>query len=233
MKFIKKNNNKQMGPFFYIVLVLSLTLLLSLISGSILAKVLLKDSNVKTKSIEENNSQDVSSDNNTGNTYTYIAIQGGLFKEPENADKIIVMLSKYGEPFISKEEDNNRVLLGIFTEENYNSLKTILDEEKIANSKMTFEIANDNICNQEISEIVDAYLQILNKASEEEIEAIKTDEFKAWVSSLEKVDDDFEYYSILEELKDNCSNLKETINKEEVSSYYLELYKISLNFKNK
>ena len=85
----------------------------------------------------------------------YIAIQGGLYKVKKNADATINILSGFGSPFIITEQDKiTRVLLGIYTEEEAIKEMKILSDNNIANSEMTYEIPQSDLCDEEIVEII-------------------------------------------------------------------------------
>ena len=62
---------------------------------------------------------------NPSNKYIkFIAVQGGIYKDKNNADAQKNLLSSYGIPFSIVDSDKTRVCIGVYTDEN---AKQIMD----------------------------------------------------------------------------------------------------------
>ena len=155
----------------------------------------------------------------------YIAIQGGLYKEKEHADENKKILSNYGNPFIITEANKDvRVLLGIYLEDEATTQIKILSDKKIEISKMTFEIPQLDLCDIEITEILNGYFQIISNASDKKVRSVGTADFKKWCMALKVVDDSSKNIGILKDLKNNANNLPEMISKDKLSDIYIYIY---------
>lgn len=76
-----------------------------------------------------------------------------------------------------------------------------LTDNKIDNSKVTFIMNKKDLCDAEISEIITAYIKVVNKLSEKDVKSVKTEEIKKWMSSLDKVDKNSSNIKTLNNLK--------------------------------
>lgn len=171
------------------------------------------------------NSNAVQNDEKLGK---FIAVQGGIYKDKNNAEQEKNLLKQYGIPFSITEQDKTRVLLGIYNEETGKNIVTSLTEQKVDNSKMMFSVDEDSTCNTQIVELVNAYIQVLNKMSEKNVEAVQTSELKKWSISLEKVKDG-KNLNALNEIKSYINKLPDKISKDKVEGSYIYVY----NFLNK
>ncbi|MFA6941351.1 MAG: SPOR domain-containing protein [Clostridiaceae bacterium] len=212
-----------------IFLILFLSLVLSYILGTILAKGLVKDKSISIDNFKINQQTDTSK--NT--SYKYIVIQGGLFKNKDNANKVFEKLKPYGAPFIIEENESYRVLLGFFTETKGEAIKGKMNKDNVANSKIVYEIKGDNLCDQEIGKVIDGLIQIEENLVSDNISAVKTDEFKKWVKELKQIDSSSKNYKSLNDLKSLVNNMGDKITKGELEKYNKSIYQVSGSFKSK
>lgn len=212
---------------------LIMILILSFLIGSIFFKLFIKDSSmIKT----EGNAIETKVDNNKNNNlkesiisktnFKYMAIQGGMFGNEAGVEKTKGQLSSYGNPFVINDDKYKRVFLGIYTEEGAKAIINTLNTNKVSNSSMKFEIKINNLCDMEISEILNGYIQVLGKLSEKNVKAIQTQDFKNWCKSLEAVDEKSSNIKILNELKDRVSKLPNELNKDKTAENYIFIYSI-------
>jgi hypothetical protein len=155
----------------------------------------------------------------------YIAIQGGMFEKVENAERSKSSLSVYGNPFTIQEQNATRVFLGIYNEEEGIKLINSLKEKSVESSKMVFEINTaGNPCNEELSAIISAEIDILSKLNDKNTKSFQTDELKKWVSDFKEVDKNSKNIDLLSELKAHINNLPKELDKNKASEYYTFLY---------
>ena len=107
------------------------------------------------------------------------------------------LLTQYGTPFNVTEDSKTRIFLGIYIESQGEQIMKSLTEQKVDNSRILFTINKNDLCDAEITEIINANIQILNKLAEKNVKGIQTDELKKWCSSLNKVDNDSKKYSYI------------------------------------
>lgn len=212
-------------------------LILSFLIGSIFFKLFIKDSSmiktegkdIETKIDEKNinSKSETSKESITGKTsFKYVVIQGGMFGNESGVEKTKNQLSSYGNPFIINDDKYKRVFLGIYTEEGAKVVVNTLNANKISNSTMKFEVKVNNLCDMEISEILNGYIQVLGKLSEKNVKAIQTQDFKNWCKSLEAVDEKSSNITILNELKDKVAKLPNELSNDKTAENYSFIYSI-------
>jgi len=212
-----------------IFLILFLALVLSYVLGTIIAKGLIKDKSINIDNFKVNQETDTSK--NT--SYKYIVIQGGLFKNKDNANKVYEKLKPYGAPFIIEENGSSRVLLGFFTGSKGEAIKEKMNKDNVANSKIAYEIKGDNLCDEEIGKIIDGLIQIEENLVSDNISGVKTDEFKKWVKELKEPDSSSKNYKSLNDLKSLVTNMGDKLTKEELEKYNKSIFQVSGSFKSK
>lgn len=212
-----------------ILLILFLALLLSYLLGTILANGLIKNKNLNIDNFKINQETNISKNVE----YKYIVIQGGRFKNKDNANKVLEKLKSYGSPFIIEEDSTYRVLLGFFTESKAEALKEKMNKDGTANSKIVYEIKGENLCDQEIGQIIDGLIQIEENLISDNITAVKTDEFKKWVNELKQPDSSSKNYNSYNTLRNLISSMGDKLTKDDMEKYNKLIYQVSASFKLK
>lgn len=221
---LKKTNNK---TFMLLIL---LILALAFFFGTIIFKLFIGECKNNFKSdtsyLQNNvNSKDKNNESDS-KVIKFIVIQGGIYKSKENAESEKSLLSSYGTPFSVEEDNKIRILLGIYTEDQGEKVIKSLNDQKVDNSKMIFEINKCDMCDLEISELINANIQILNKLSEQNVKAIQTSELKKWCLSLKKLETGSKNIKILNELKSYVNKMPNEISKDKTDENYNYLYQI-------
>jgi hypothetical protein len=223
----RDNDNKAFIAVIFLILVFAF------LFGTVIFKLFIKSpisSNIKIDSVSNRSNQktDTKSSVNLNNSKItkFVAIQGGIYQSKENADAERNLLTQYGTPFTVTEDNKTRVFLGIYTEEQAERIMKSLTEQKVDNSKMTFTLNNNDLCDVEIAEIVNANIQILNKLAEKNVKAIQTEDLKKWCVALKKVDKDSKNILILKDIQDHISKMPKELTKENVAENYTYLYNI-------
>ncbi len=234
MKYTRYDLKRKNGNKTFILLVL-LILILAFLFGTIIFKLFLENysskSNLKGEpnSIKNyiNNKQGKNGIANKGNEILkFVAIQGGVYQNKENAEAEKILLNTYGTPFAVSEDNKNRVFVGIYTEDEGVKIAKILNDQKIDNAKIVFSLNKNNMCDIEIAELMNANIQVLNKLSEKNVKAIQTGELKKWCLSLKKVDKGSKDIAVLNEFKDYINKMPKEISKEKACENYVYLYEI-------
>ena len=91
---------------------------------------------------------------------------------------------------------------------------------------MVFTIKCEDVCDLEIVEIINAYIQVLGKLSEKNVKAIETKELKSWCASLEEVQINNKNIKLLNELKDRINKLPDKVTRDKASENYIFLYNL-------
>ncbi|WP_251861808.1 hypothetical protein [Clostridium sp. Marseille-Q2269] len=226
---IKKRNKFNFTFFLIIALVLALAFIL----GTVIFN-LVSPGNIKTGNLaKKQNANIVKSKENKTNNSTYIAIQKGIYAKKENVSGVLNSLKPYGNVFTVDENGKTRVFLGVYEEDEGIKLMKKLTDNKIDNSKMTFVLNKKDLCDAEISEIITAYIKIVNKLSEKDVKSVKTEEIKKWMSSLEKVDKDSANIKVLNNLKEHINKLPKDLSRDQASKSYIFIYNNLKQLNNK
>jgi len=213
-----KNKNKK--KHHYISVVFVLMLVLAIILGTIVSKFTIKGA--APQKTEANT-------NSSSKPIKFAAIQGGLYANIDNANKEKDVLASFGNPFMIKEGDRNRVFLGIYSEDSFDNIIKTLNEKGKSNSKMVFTLNKNNLCDAEIAEIISANIKILQKLTESDVRAVKTQDLKTWATALKKADDSSKNIKELNELKDYIGKLPTELTKDKAADNYVFLYNILKN----
>lgn len=232
MKYTRYDLKRDNGNKAFIA-VIFLILVLAFLFGTVIFKLFIKSpisSDIRIDSVSNRSNQkaDTKSSVNLNNSKItkFVAIQGGIYQSKENADAEKNLLAQYGTPFTVIEDNKTRVFLGIYTEEQAERIMKSLIEQKVDNSKMTFTLNNNDLCDAEIAEIINANIQILNKLAEKNVKSIQTEDLKKWCIALKKVDKDSKNILILKDVQDRISKMPKELTKENVTENYTYLYSI-------
>lgn len=224
----RKNDNKAF------ILIILLIFVLAFVFGTAAFKLLMRNTSnsntgtTNSSNISENKDISKASDSTSisDKVVKFIAVQGGIYQNKDNAEAERLIFNQYGTPFNVIEDNKTRVFLGIYVESQAQQIMKSLTEQKIDNSKMLFTINNSDLCDAEIAEIINANIQILNKLAEKNVKAIQTDELKKWCLSLKKVNDDSKNIAILNDIKSHVSKMPKEISKDKAAENYEYIYSI-------
>ncbi len=191
------------------------------------------DSN-SVAALEDDSNKEAQQTNSTatqsGNKDDYVMIQCGVYSKEEGAKTVLSELQKVALGTIIEEDGKYRVVSYIGSESEGNSIVTTLENNNITTSKAKFSIVKSDNCNNKIAEMLNGYIQILNKLDDEGVSGVKTSEFKEWTNALEE-DTNATNISVFKELKENINALGEEITKNDLESSYKAMYKVLVNFK--
>ncbi|AYD39877.1 hypothetical protein D4Z93_04835 [Clostridium fermenticellae] len=232
MKYTRYDLGQRGGGKTFVLTVV-LILVFAFLFATIIFKIFVSGGNYRSKaentvSKQTDNKSGSGTKNNTAvednqKIGKFVAVQGGIYKDKNNAEQEKNVLKKYGTPFSVTEQDKTRILLGIYNEETGKNVAESLNQQKVDNSKMTFSIYKDNTCDIQISEIVNAYIQVLNKASDKNVEAVETADLKKWSNSLQSVRSG-KNLDKLKQIKTYINKLPDRISKDNVESEYTYIY---------
>lgn len=220
MKYTRYNIKKKLNKSFIVIILLAVSLILIVIGNGKENKIF--DRNKKNPSNEVSLKNKV--DKNEKNQKNFYAIQCGVFLSKENADTLVKTLKPYGNPFIVKIDDKFKVMLGVYREKDLDKTITALNKKEIQNTKVTFKIKEEDLCNLEIIELINANLDVLSQFSDKDVKAYNTQKLKKWSNSLKSVDDKSKNIQVLKSLKDYVNKLPEKIVREQVPSGYNLVY---------
>ncbi|WP_300348654.1 SPOR domain-containing protein [Clostridium sp.] len=158
----------------------------------------------------------------------YVMVQCGFYSNKDNANKIKSELEKDHIAVSLSEGENYRVIVHIGNEEEAKKLVGDLEAKGVSSTKGRFVIPRTDLCSNQIIEMVNGYVNIIDKLKEDSVKGVKTSEFKAWVNKLED-DKDSKNYEVFKELKEGINNIPEEITKENIE----ESYQIVFNTLNK
>lgn len=233
MRYTRYDIRKRNKSNFTFFLIITLVLVLAFILGTVIFNLVSPSNIKKGNTITKDNTNVVKSKDNKNNSSNYIVIQRGIYAKKENASGVLNSLKPYGNIFTVEDSGKTRVFLGIYEEDEGVKLMKKLTDNKIDNSKITFIINKKDLCDAEISEIITAYIKVINKLSEKDVKSVKTEEIKKWISSLDKVDKDSSNIKTLNNLKEHINKLPKDLTKDQASKSYIFIYNILKEMNNK
>lgn len=224
MKYTRYNYKKKKPLNYFILFFICGVFVLSLAFGSVISKLLIKDkSNLKRNSNEVNIiNKNKKAENGTLNFYL---VQTGVFSKVENATENKKKLSELGyESFIIEDEGKQRVIIGIFEEEEATNIVKDIKGKGLDIARILLDIDKSNNESNEIAEIISANIKVFSKLREKEVMSIKTEEIKKWTSELKSTKTKGRQNELLEEIKKFTLELPDEIKKEELNKYYEYIY---------
>ncbi|AVQ38911.1 hypothetical protein C7M56_09495 [Clostridium botulinum] len=233
MRYTRYDIRKRNKSNFTFFLIITLVLVLAFILGTVIFNLVSPSNIKKGNTITKDNTNVVKSKDNKSNSSNYIIIQRGIYAKKENVSGVLNSLKPYGNIFTVEDNGKTRVFLGIYEEDEGIKLMKKLTDNKIDNSKLTFIINKKNLCDAEISEIITAYIKVVNKLSEKDVKSVRTEEIKKWVSSLDKVEKDSSNIKTLNNLKEHINKLPKDLTKDQSSKSYIFIYNILKEINNK
>ncbi|HDK7175114.1 TPA: hypothetical protein PTV31_001670 [Clostridium botulinum] len=233
MRYTRYDIRKRNKSNFTFFLIITLVLVLAFILGTVIFNLVSPSNIKKGNTITKDNTNVVKSKDNKSNSSNYIIIQRGIYAKKENVSGVLNSLKPYGNIFTVEHNGKTRVFLGIYEEDEGIKLMKKLTDNKIDNSKLTFVINKKNLCDAEISEIITAYIKVVNKLSEKDVKSVRTEEIKKWVSSLDKVEKDSSNIKTLNNLKEHINKLPKDLTKDQASKSYIFIYNTLKEVNNK
>ena len=224
---IRKRNSNTAGLIIIIIMVLILAYIIGSVISNLFLKngksVMFKHETPKTQDKEVTVSKKGSS---TSSEVIFTVLQGGIFAQKNNADEEIELLKPFGNPFTIEDGGKYKVMLGIFSADKTQDICKQLSANNIENSKMNFIIKQSDLCDKEIFEILNGYVEVLTTLSGKNVKAVQTEEFKKWCLSLKETDDKSKNIQILNELKNKVKDMPQEIQKQNASEYYIYIYNV-------
>jgi hypothetical protein len=232
MKYTRYNLKKRKNDNVTLIVVLISILAASYLLGTGLSNMFIRNASPASRNNPSTPNSDKGQprDNNGTGVRTenvivkFVGIQNGYYSNKDNAEAMKAKVKEVLIPFTVEEDNKTRVFSGIFKEGEIVKSIQVLNENDIPNSKMTFEINKNNICDAVIAEVMSGYIEILTKLQEQDVKSIETEGFKKYVNSLEKVDEKNTNIAHLNDLKKHVNELPEKLTKGKVEESYIYIY---------
>lgn len=158
-------------------------------------------------------------------TSTYYIIQCGVYKEKKGAEEENNKLASYGNSFIVSENEENKILMGIYlSEDECNKTMENLTKNEIDKRKASFSFKQKDYCDYETAEMTNGIITVLNKFTDKDIKVIKTVQLKKWTSNLKAALKDSKNYKENEEIRKYIQSLPAEIERTKLNDYYNYMY---------
>lgn len=230
MKYTRYDLKKRSGTSKHFEVLVIIVLICALVIGTLLSKALNKyignyfDNNQKTI-----NGNSIQLENST----SYIFIQCGIFNKKENAEQLIVNLNKIGKATEVQDENKIRVIFGIYNKEDkVKAAMKLLSDNKLQVHEIKYNLKKYNNCDAQIIDVVNADIAVFSKLEDNNVKAIGTKEFKAWVNNLKKLDKTYKNSTILSDFKVYVNKLPDQLTKDNLNSNSSFLYSELRKYKN-
>ncbi|NFG24458.1 SPOR domain-containing protein [Clostridium botulinum] len=212
MKYTRYEYKKhgKMKPIFIILTIA----LLSIVIGMYFGKFIFKG-NLDISSF--NQQQIVVSDQE------FIALQFGYYSNKDNAETAMRTIPSKYNSYIVEEDNHYRVVIGLYSKEDGEKELETLIAQGINAVKINFSISKENLEQNKIAEIINAFLKINNTLEDENVKSVKTSDYKVWCSNIVNNDNLYKNNS-LKEVNDYINNLPDEVNKNNVNEYLKYFY---------
>ena len=160
---------------------------------------------------------------------SFMAIQCGYFANEDNAKEAYNKIANGYGACIYNESDKFKVLAGVYTTAEGQSIMDTLTSSGIDCAKVSFDLNSNDKVQSQIAGIYNGYLNILDTAFKDDVKSVDTSDFKSWVKGLDVISEG-DKNDVLTELKNHVNDMAAEIKKEDVANEMQYLYKILLSF---
>lgn len=222
MKYTRYDIKRKKKKNYYGSIVLIAILMLAVLTVLVISPFIFKNNDKNAVVAIQKDGNEVSKNSEVA---SFIMVQCGAFQKVDNATKLQLELVKtLGDSYIIQDLDSSRVIYGIYTESEGTNILKELNDKKIESSKMTFIVKENDLCNKEIVELINANLQVINTLSNKSIKSIQTEDLKKWTSALKEVDKKSLNFTVLEDLKSHTLKVGKELSKTNIGESYIYLY---------
>lgn len=156
-------------------------------------------------------------------------IQCGLYSNKNNAEITLKTISEEYPKFIVQENGSFKLIAGIYPVSDSETKSQELTKGSISNFRIACKLGDESVESKTETEIIDAYIKIINKLYEKDVKSIDTKEFKVWTKDVsEKVSNKSEE---LRMLLNNVDGLPDEYKKENSNESLIFLYNIIIKYK--
>lgn len=178
MRYTRYDYKKKSGGGFFLWILLIIILAVAI--GITIFKMFFSDGEISNSLKVPNKSQKEESINTDENSGVFKVIQCGLFSKEENANSALKTLPSSMTGFVIQEEGKFKVMAGIYRDEECAKKTEELTKASINNFTIKCSIPKDSSEKKIEAQIIEGYLQIINKFEESDVKSVKTVDFKKW-----------------------------------------------------
>lgn len=227
MRYTRYDYKKNKGDNFFLWLIG--IIIFSICIGVFFYNVFLKDNTIINDS--KKNEMIKSEEKVSEECKEFGIIQCGVFKSKENADATLNSINSEKTCFIVEEDNSFKIIYGIYLFDDATNKSEELTKKSITNFRFKCSMNDGNNEKKVESEIIDAYIKIINKLFEKDVKSVNTKEFKEWVVKIsENVESRSEEFN---GLISNIGNLPDEYTKDNQKESLILLYNILAKYKQK
>ncbi|NFS28023.1 SPOR domain-containing protein [Clostridium botulinum] len=153
----------------------------------------------------------------------FIALQFGYYSNKDNAEAAMRTIPSKYNSYIVEEEGHYRVVIGLYSKEDGEKQLENLISQGINAVKINFSISKENLEQNKVAELINAFLKINSTLEDESVKSVKTSDYKAWCLNITNKDNLNENNS-LKEIGDYINNLPDEVDKNNVNEYLKYFY---------
>lgn len=178
MRYTRYDYKKKGGGGFFLWILLIIILAVAI--GITIFKMFFSEGEISNSLKVPNKSQQEESINTAENSSIFKIIQCGLFSKEENANSTLTTLHSSMTGFVIQEDGKFKVMAGIYKDEESAKKTEELTKASINNFTIKCCIPKDSSEKKIEAQIIEGYLQIINKFEESDVKSVKTVDFKKW-----------------------------------------------------
>lgn len=214
-----KRKEKTNRIYFVIIFII---LVCAILIGTFVSNIFLKNNSSITGSSEN---KAVFNQNTSSDAANFVFLQSGIFTNKENAQDLVNKLNKIGKPFEVEDDGKIRVIFGIyFDQKDYNTAVKLLTDNKFEAHDISYSLNKNDICDLQIISILNANLQIINKAYDKDVKEVQTAALKDWTKKLDNVYGNYKNKKVLDEMKEYIYKLPEKFSQDNADANKVYLY---------
>ena len=178
MRYTRYDYKKKGGGGFFLWILLIIILAVAI--GITIFKMFFSEGEISNSLKVPNKSQQEESINTAENSSIFKIIQCGLFSKEENANSTLTTLPSSMTGFVIQEDGKFKVMAGIYKDEESAKKTEEVTKATINNFTIKCCIPKDSSEKKIEAQIIEGYLQIINKFEESDVKSVKTVDFKKW-----------------------------------------------------
>ena len=178
MRYTRYDYKKKGGGGFFLWILLIIILAVAI--GITIFKMFFSDGEISNPLKVPNKNQQEEGVNTDADSNIFKVIQCGLFSKEENANSALTTLPSSMTGFVIQEEGKFKVMAGIYIDEESAKKTEELTKASINNFTIKCSIPKDSSEKKIEAQIIEGYLQIINKFEESDVKSVKTVDFKKW-----------------------------------------------------
>ena len=225
MRYTRYDYKKNKGDNFLIWLIG--IIVFSVCIGMLLYNVFLKKTDIIEVNNHNNKKTETVVENKEETNQEFGIIQCGVFKDRANAEATLNSVNSESTGFIVEEDGGFKLIYGIYRFNDAGAKSDSLTASSISNFRIKCILEDDTEEKKAESEIIDAYIKVVNKLTEKDVKSVNIKEFKTWTNTVSEdvKNNSDEFLNLVKHINELPDEYKKENQKESLINIYTILKK--------